>query len=367
VNPKLKRLLTNLGISLVATLLTLVVLELVARVVLPPPKFDPLLPLYPFTRHIYNVNLPGVAPVIHHSTNEWGFRGDAPPRDWDNTYTIVTVGGSTTQCFYLDDTKTWPALLQADLRASNPRLWVGNAGLDGHSTRGHLLVMDQVIRQIRPKAVIVLAGINDLAISLSESERVNGRAWDESFKVERRAILNYSQLYQLLLLAKRQLIDGVPAAEQGFHQAFPRIAVKPEELAPLPGDLTTLLPSLPEYRRNLNRLIDMAQAMNVRVLFLTQPMMFDDTPYWRGIQGEMYWLKDQTIKISAATYWRMLSIYNQTLLDVCRERNVPCYDLASHIPHSDQYFYDAVHFNEAGAALVASEVDKAVRQYLLPQ
>jgi hypothetical protein len=47
VHPKLKRLLINLGISLVATLLTLVVLELVARVVLPPPKFDPLLPAVP--------------------------------------------------------------------------------------------------------------------------------------------------------------------------------------------------------------------------------------------------------------------------------------------------------------------------------
>lgn len=81
----------------------------------------------------------------------------------------------------------------------------------------------------------------------------------------------------------------------------------------------------------------------------------------------MYWLKDQTIKISAATYWRMLNIYNQELLKICEERRVPCYDLASHVPHSDQYFYDAVHFNEAGAALVAREVDQAVRQYLLPK
>lgn len=143
--------------------------------------------------------------------------------------------------------------------------------------------MDQVIRQVRPKAVIFLVGINDLALSLSESERVNGRPWDELFRLERRSPLYYSQLYQLLLLAKHQFLDGVPAAEQGFHQAFPRIAVKSEELAPLPADLTTILPSLPEYRRNLNRLIDMAQGMNIKVLFLTQPMMFDDTDYWRGI------------------------------------------------------------------------------------
>lgn len=96
MNQKLKRLLINLSVSLIATLLTLAVLELAARMVLPPPKFDPLLPLYPFSQHIYNVNLPGVAPVIHHTTNKWGFRGNSPPRDWDNTYTIITVGGSTT-------------------------------------------------------------------------------------------------------------------------------------------------------------------------------------------------------------------------------------------------------------------------------
>ena len=40
-------------------------------------------------------------------------------------------------------------------------------------------------------------------------------------------------------------------------------------------------------------------------------------------------------------------------VDVCEDEEVEYLDLASYIPHSSKYYYDAIHFNDAGSELVA--------------
>ena len=71
-------------------------------------------------------------------------------------------------------------------------------------------------------------------------------------------------------------------------------------------------------------------------------------------------IKESDSKVSAPTVWKMLDIFNREMVSVCAGENVPCLDLASRIPHDERYFYDAAHFTEAGAALVAD----TVAQYL---
>jgi lysophospholipase L1-like esterase len=90
-----------------------------------------------------------------------------------------------------------------------------------------------------------------------------------------------------------------------------------------------------------------------------------DTDYWEGFQGTDYWIKNQRINVTAATYWKMIDLFNQELLVICAERQVACYDLAAQIPHERDYFYDSVHFTEAGANLVAHHVAQAVEELLL--
>src|SRR5262249_31182575 len=140
----------NLLTLLVTLVVSLLVLEGVARLLSPPSPFSPYLPLRPHDRIALETDMPGVSHTGTNTTNKWGFRGEEPPRDWKGTYTIVAIGGSTTQCFYLDDAKTWPARLEQQLTASARPVWVGNGGLDGQSTRAHVIFMEQVISKIHP-------------------------------------------------------------------------------------------------------------------------------------------------------------------------------------------------------------------------
>src|SRR2546426_8052686 len=80
-------------------------------------------------------------PVTHHTKNALGFRGPDPPRDWASRFTLLTVGGSTTECLFLSDGKTWSDQLARRLAAIRADTWVNNAGLDGQSTFGHLMLV----------------------------------------------------------------------------------------------------------------------------------------------------------------------------------------------------------------------------------
>src|SRR5262249_17745583 len=110
------------------------------------------------------------------------------------------------------------------------------------------------------------------------------------------------------------------------------------------------------YRANLERIADLAIGFGVRPIFLTQPMLFEDSEEWRRVRGAFYWTRSRERPLAAATYWRMLDAYNREMLAVCAARRLECLDLAALVPHRPEYFYDAVHFTEAGAELAARHV-----------
>jgi len=104
-------------------------------------------------------------PLIVHTRNSLGFRGPEKPEDFEAALTILAIGGSTTDCFYLSDGQDWPARLADGLSGSLSGLWLNNAGLSGHSTYGHQVLMQKVVRQLRPDVALFLVGANDIGLT----------------------------------------------------------------------------------------------------------------------------------------------------------------------------------------------------------
>jgi len=338
------------------TIFSLIILECMARIVSPAKPYHVLLPFFADSRREVHINLGGLSRVAIQSTNGWGLRGDEPPlSEWKKYLTIVTIGGSTTQCFFIDDHKTWPYLLQEELKRRYPKVWVGNGGLLGHTTRAHIIFMKEIIPQIKPDIVILLVGANDLGFSLSENRQDCGSRFDDYKSSWKRSLISKSRLIQILSIWKLRLFkDAYIEKRQGPEKFIPQpLKGAP---TPLPDDLKIALPCLSQYRKNIEEIINLGKSMKVRVIFLTQPSLFDDTPYWRNMEGGFYWIKKPAAKFSAATHWRLLDIYNQELIEVCKTKDIEYLDLASLIPHSDLYFYDSVHFTEKGAELVAQKI-----------
>jgi hypothetical protein len=125
----------------------------------------------PGTKHVsHNLarwGLPGVPATAVFSTNELGLRGPTLPRE-GRVYKIITVGGSTPECFALDDSQEWPHL---PMQAMNERqkeysVWVGNAGVGGLTTVDHLACFYKRPVLSEADLLIFLIGINDLGVTL---------------------------------------------------------------------------------------------------------------------------------------------------------------------------------------------------------
>src|SRR5262245_42336307 len=61
--------------------------------------------------------------TIVHTKNSLGFRGKEPPHEFSKYLTLLTIGGSTTECKYLSDGKTWTDILGQNLEKDFDPVW----------------------------------------------------------------------------------------------------------------------------------------------------------------------------------------------------------------------------------------------------
>jgi lysophospholipase L1-like esterase len=322
--------------------------------------------------------MPGISGDSNFYTNSNGVRGgEFTPQD---TYRIMAIGGSTTECLYLDQPETWTNLLQETLNRNirNQKVWVGNAGLSGTTTRHHLVAMQYLpLREMKINAVILLIGINDLSVRLSHD-----KDYDPNFleKPEIKRELLYrtfsgtyhlypedpfykrTALWQMLRQAK-QMMSMEHVEDEGGRiyitwREHRRGASEIRDAAP---DLSS---ALAEYARNINMIIDLAQEKSVRLILMTQPTMWRgglpqdlDALLWLGGVGD-FQKESGKPYYSVTALEKAMKAYNDTLLRVCRERRLECLDLASLLEKDTTVFYDDAHFNESGARKVAAALSK---------
>jgi hypothetical protein len=101
---------------------------------------------------------------MKYSRDYYGFRGNAHPIKALN---IIALGGSTTDERDVSDEETWTARLEACLNDKGIAAKIGNAGINGQSTLGHIKnfsVWFDYVPSLHPKYFLVYAGINESKI-----------------------------------------------------------------------------------------------------------------------------------------------------------------------------------------------------------
>jgi lysophospholipase L1-like esterase len=290
---------------------------------------------------------------VMHTKNSLGFRGPEPPADFADHLTLVTIGGSTTECFYLSDNQTWPAALDNGLRREFPKLWLNNAGLDGHTTFGHLVLMQDYVGRLRPKVALFLVGINDLFADQPRSYDV----MDRNSVVG--AIANHSEVVALVLnmvrYARTSRMKSLGAMPKPINLRVPEYRdMPPEEEDKL---LNEQKPLLREYESRLSRLMALTRAVDIIPVLITQPALFgnaiDDVTQadLSRVSIEIYQ------QMNGRTAWKMLESYNDVTRKVGQTEKVAVIDLAHELPKSSRYFYDYIHYGKEGAQAVGKIVE----------
>ena len=290
--------------------------------------------------------IPGTEGDARYTTDVRGVRTPGVPSDKYRRH-ILCIGGSTTECVYLDDTKTWPSLLMQRLNDAFGKdyVWVGSAGFSGFTTtdHAHFLRTSKILKGF--DCVIVQPGINDLKEALSGEEGVL-HVGQRAVSAGCRPIWARSHLIQLYHDVRRGPVEGVGIeAVDGSEYAARRAR---RASASLRDELPDLSWALRAYQERLRDIIRACKERGLRVLFTTQPILCAEAlPDSAASLCWFGWLADGTY-LSLPALRRAMDQYNAALATVCAESDTPCVDLSS-MNGQETFFYDDCHFTNAGA------------------
>jgi hypothetical protein len=315
------------------------------------------------TYHIKNDIIKNLDPEITVTRNSLGFRGPNPPSDFGNYLSIVTIGGSTTQCFFLSDDQTWTARFGQDLERSFNHVWINNAGLDGHSTHGHLVLLEDFIVPLRPKVALFLVGANDVArssISDWDAENVKSGIQFTSGKAFVKSLSAYSEVVALFLNGYRSytaykaglIHQQVDLTKQGY----PDIP-ETEQKQYLEANASPAL--LKSYEERLLKLVQVCKDAGIEPVLVTQPLLVGfGTDDVTGL--DLGRIKAYGPRQTGKMYWDTVEAYNEVTRQVADDTSVILVDLAKTMPKSSRYFYDFIHYTPQGAQVIGDILDNSL-------
>jgi lysophospholipase L1-like esterase len=327
-------------------------------------------------------HMPGIFGPSRFSINSDGIRGDELPSQ--STLNILCIGGSTTECLYLDQSETWPHLVQVQLQEKlrpQQQVWIGNIGMAGRRTREHLLQMQKLLPELdRVDAVILLVGCNDIMRRLAEddkyepdiltSQQGEDAVLDRAFAQRPRSSSLWPPQKAALsryLRAAKNLVQSKLHIEDEIGEVYQIRRARRASSTQIRNELPNMSSGLAEYSRNLSGIAQCAETRGVRLILMTQPSLYRDdltaqeiSTLWMGGIGPLSAEPGQGY-YSVEALEEAFRMYNQALRTFCEEESIELIDLEAVIPKSTAVFYDDVHFTEHGAAEVAS----VVAEYLL--
>jgi len=291
--------------------------------------------------------------------NSLGFRGPEPPADFGDALTMVAVGGSTTECWAQTDGKTWCDLVSRALGAHLQGFWLNNAGLDGHSTYGHLHLLDQVLVKLQPDYILLLVGINDL-------NRSDINIYDAAAKLENAGLVKRCIRASVFLSTVQTVWRTMVAKDLGLRHNWeldprkePRGADTTEEESQyLRRQIEVCLPG---YENRLQTFVAQTKSAGIRLILITQPALYGDfvDPVTGEPMGDIRFAGQ-----CARTVGKGLDLFNAATRRIAQAAGVPCIDLAEEMPKRSDLYYDWIHFSDRGAEQVADILAPKLREIL---
>jgi lysophospholipase L1-like esterase len=326
----------------------------------------------PLVRRVHEPGgMHGIAGASHYTTDARGIRALEPPQPDDARW--LAVGGSTTECVYLDDRETWAWAASEALED----VWIGNVGVSGFDTRQHLRFVETSPLLDGVEGIIVQPGVNDLWRYLADEEiesvfaRFDGdpvtrtpraELQDDAAKAKPGPVWTSSamiQLYRTLRAPRRpppQYEEGAGGAEYDIRHRHRADALKTDVLPDLSRGLN-------EYGDRIRRLIGAARDRGVDIVFTTQPVLWAaelpadiEARCWFG------WLRNGDY-LTVKRLREAMDTYNQRLREICADEETVCVELGL-LQGNAEYFYDDCHFTEEGARVAGEAVARALRARL---
>jgi hypothetical protein len=273
------------------------------------------------------------------------------PKDFGNAnkkVSIIFFGGSTTECFYVEEENRFPYLISQNLDIRTL-----NGGMSGNNSIHSFLAMIAKGIPYKPNHIVLMHAINDLgALSKSTSywDAPKGRSIIQSDDITNSTSLIYNVARHLkdflvpnLWLKTRHIFEG-RMDEWGSYRD------KKSDYNNIDKTLTE------QFTASLRSFVYTSRSWGVEPILMTQ---------FNRFQADDKFIRDAYEKLpQPVSYDDFVLLYkktNEIVRKVAKEEKVFLIDLDREIPHSKDYMYDAVHLNTKGSILVAEKITAALK------
>ncbi len=275
-------------------------------------------------------------------------------------FTLVFLGGSTTECLYMPEERRFP-VRAALLLEERTRLRVNayNGGVSGDNTLHLIEVLLNKVLRLRPDVVVLGENINDLATLL-----LLGSYWNDN---PSRGAIVVQRPSPWLALAT--LCDAlVPLSCARGRELFARLSdpalqrrTVQDEFREARGRQLDRWPEMePDFEASLRTFVTICRAWGIEPILMTQASRFVPEP--DPVIHRAFEYAYRETGISYPRFREQFLRFNDVVRSVGRGENVAVIDLAAEIPPTRRFLYDAVHYNVEGAERAAS----AITSWLAP-
>lgn len=302
---------------------------------------------------LYSSNLK----VVHYKRNKFGLRD----RCIDNSkIDILTIGGSTTDQRYVPLEATWQSVLENSLKEVNTEFGcVTNAGVDGHSTHGHLFSFKHwlpLIPQLNPDYVILYVGINDANFLLNKKPLPG---FDDNNWPGFKGFLKRFEIVQELLPLFHILKYGYKKSTFAYSGHNPRKFVQDDYTIKHLNKATVDLASANThaFKLRMSTIIEYVKKLDAIPICVTQPHRFtiNNGQISLGIPDVM------APEFSGLDYDYSLHQINLALHELCGDFII---DLYNHT-FKNEHFYDGVYTTDLGSIEIGKEIGLFFRKKFL--
>jgi lysophospholipase L1-like esterase len=323
---------------------------------------------------------PDLDPRARFEINADGERGADAPADGPGLFRVLAVGGSAVECYALDQSKTWTAVLERLLNEPDRlsalgarRVHVGNVGHSGIGSAELDRILECLLPQYRRlDAILIMVAASDVYHWLEEgaqpSRAPSSVPEDMLFACHPAQRFGWKPstcaLMEIARRVRRVWSRQVQVKEHAgsWFAAARRMRAEAKEVRTAMPDPTVMLDNFEHY---FTRLVRRAQAHADRVIIMRQPWFEKDYTaeeralFWHGGVGKP-WKEKVSTYFSLEVVNRLLRLVEARVVTVADQLGVPHLDLHGVLNGGLRHYYDHDHYTAAGAALVGSTVAAAL-------
>jgi len=292
--------------------------------------------------------------AVVYTRDRFGLRGSCQDL---TSAKIVTVGGSTTDERYISEGQTWQDVLQEKIRSKlhSDSFCIANAGVDGHSTFGHIQSFRYwfpLIDGLKPDYYLLYVGLNDAGFRFEQNRSYDSRDDTSMSGGFKESIRRNSAIYRLVKLGQSQL-ETRKTAYAGHNKV-----VKSRELyksnRTTDGVEELIQENTKRFEDRLRIILHQIEDRGAKVICVSQPNTlawdFGDGP--RGIESAFEY---KGKKYNGLDFRASILSINRSMETLCKKSGGYYIDLASE-PFAIDDFYDFTH--------MTPDAEKKVAEYL---